>query len=66
MAQQHVSADFSAKISLHRTAKYRLHARTQHITQLAADIQQHVCYCDCFEDFCCFVFFANAIINELD
>ena len=50
-----------AKISLHRTAEYRLHAYTQHSNKMAASIQQQVSYCDSFEDF-----FADAAVKELE
>ena len=61
MALKHVLAMFLAKISEHRTVKYRLllQAHTQHITKMVASPQRHVLYHDCFKDF-----YADAVFKE--
>lgn len=65
MALQHVLADFPDKISLHGTAKYRLHACILYNTKMSPCLQQHVHSWDCFKDIL-FCFFADATVKDLE
>ena len=44
-------AGFPSKISLHGTAKCRLHAHSLHSTKMASAVQQRARYSSCSKDF---------------